>query len=730
MTTVGSTTTDDGSFGPDDFSDGESSTITSESQLGSLSSRDTIHLGHQHDATNNDSSNNDIDRHHAYGGETSNQPHFHNIDNNERVTDSSVPTKQNAYLSLTVTNSSATSSTKSSSSEEKPNQRGNCHAQEEDEEEEDDHSQCTTERFFIVKSTYPKYSKWDSTDPEIAESERRAKTIHEIMPPITGFESGFQAEYEARRVRNECEAFRGACAPLDDDGEFSEFEDDYHFNSFDEPPWDSEVLEECDREEEVIIDCMTLKQYKQKLEEKASDEEYIEYMDKEFKCEETLQIYECKLRVQDSGYDAYYSYPTAQPWDIKAEMEVRESINHQKDAERKMRPEIDCVKSFMFKGRQYGMFGYLLESCYHCDYDSDDVRCDRRELQMCALLRHLQASKSLRELFIQLNTHVPDNQLQRHKLVKYAHVVNGTFIQKLVYVAPHLDQLRVLSFGPNITLYPRALEAISKCLPSLERLDISFALSMEFAPQGDDEVTKYYPYENPLLACVTELDRLNRLDLGFEMVDFRYTDSNGRKRSVKKSRISCLISEVALQEIRETIIDVGGIVTETHTTKPPPWEEEESDKRTRALQEMIMDPQLDNDIRETAMEKYQELEEFLKETSNATNDQQHQSNFELLLEASDRCNAIEEARLHEQQQQQRSPPAKDTLVEGESLSAIAISETSDNVGATDPQVGRHVNDEDIYAIDDVEEQPSTPNSKKRISNVTVDDAANSKRFCV
>lgn len=710
MTPVGSTTTDDGSFGPDDFSDGESSTITSDSQQGSLSSRDTNHLGHQQDVTNNDSGNDMV---------------------------SSAPTKQNgsdAYLSLTVTNSSATSSTKSSSSsfEEKPVQRANCHAQDDDEEEEgDDDSQCTTERFFIVKSTYPKYSKWDSTDPETAESDRRARTIHKIVPPLTGFESGFQAEYEARRVRNECEAFRGACAPLDDDGEFSEFEDDYHFNSFDEPPWDSEVLEECDREEEVIIDCMTWKQFKQKLEEKASDEEYIDYMDKEFKCEETIQIYECKLRVQDSGCNAYYSYPTAQPWDIKAEMEVRESTNCQKDAARKMRPEIDCVKSFMFKGRQYGVFGYLLENCHRCDYDNnDDVGCDRHELEMCALLRHLQASKSLRELFIQLNTRVPDNLLQRHKMVKFAHVVNKTFIQKLVYVAPHLDQLRVLSFGPNITLYPRALEAISKCLPSLERLDISFALSMEFAPQGDDEVTKYYPYESPLLACVTELDKLNRLDLGFEMVDFHYTDSRGRQRSVKKSRISCLISEVALQEIRETLIDVGGIVTETHTTKPPPWEEEESDKRLRALQEMILDPQLDDDTRETAMEKHQELEEYLKETSNV-HDQQHQSNFDLLLEASGRCNAIEEVRLHEQQQQQqqRSPPAKDTLVEGDSLSTIAISETSDNVG-TDSQVDTHVNDEDIYTIDDVEEQPSTPNSKKRNSNVTLDDATNSKRFCV
>mmetsp|Transcript_4755 Transcript_4755/g.7352 ORF Transcript_4755/g.7352 Transcript_4755/m.7352 type:complete len:728 (+) Transcript_4755:261-2444(+) len=727
MTTIGSTTTDDGSFGPDDFSDGESSTITSESQQGSLSSRDTIHLGHQHD-------DNDRDHHQACGVDTSNQTHFRNIDNNERVTDSSAPMKHNgtdAYLSLTVTNSSAASSAKSSSSsEEKSIQRVNCRTREDDEEEDDD-SQCTTERFFIVKSTYPKYSKWDSTDPEIAESERRAKTIHEIVPPNAGFESEFHAEFEARKVRNECEAFRGACAPLDDGGEFSEFEDDYHFNSFDEPPWDSEVLEECDREEEVIIDCMTLKQFNQKLEEKTSDEEYIEYMDKEFKCEETLQVYECKLRVRDSGCSAYYSYPTAQPWDIKAEMEVRESTNHQKDAARKMRPEIECVKSFMFKGRQHGVFGYLLESCHHCDYDNEDVSCDRQEVQMYGLLRHLQAAKSLRELFIQLNRVVPDNLLQRHKLVQYAHVVNKTFIHKLVYVAPHLDQLRVLSFGPNITLYPRALEAISKCLPSLERLDISFALSMEFAPQGDDDVTKYYPYENPLLACVTELDRLHRLDLGFEMVDFRYTDSKGRKRSVKKSRISCLISEVALQEIRETLFDVGGIVTETHTTKPPPWEEEESDKRMRALQEMMMDPQLDNAIRETAMEKYQELKEYLMETSNVPDDRQHQSNLELLLEASGRCNAIEEARLHEQQQhqKQRSPPAKDAIVERESSSAIAISETSDNVG-TDPHVDTHVNDEDIHTINDVEEQPSTPNSKKRISNVTVDDAVNSKRFCL
>mmetsp|Transcript_8498 Transcript_8498/g.14010 ORF Transcript_8498/g.14010 Transcript_8498/m.14010 type:complete len:719 (-) Transcript_8498:87-2243(-) len=715
-----STTTDDGSFGPDDFSDDESATITSESsRQGSLSSHDSVRLGHQ--ATINDSGNIDNnDRYHdADGGDTPHQQGILNTetDNGEIVMGSSVPSGTNAYLSLTVTNSSAASSAKSSLSSERKS-RGNNHAQDEEEEEDYyDDSPHTRERFFIVKSTYPKYSKWDRTDPEIAESERRAKTVHEIVPPMNGFENEYQADYEARRVRNDCEAFRGACAPLDDDGELSEYEDDYHFNSFDEPPWDSEMLGEYEREEEVIIDLMTFKQFKQKLEEKASDEEYIEFMDKKFKCEETEQIYECKLRVRDSGCSAYYSYPTAQPWDIKAEMEVRESVNCQKDVVRKMRPEIESVKSFMFKGRQYGVFGWLLETCHQSDYDSDGdgFSCDQDEVQMCALLRHLQACKSLRELFIQLNTDNPDKRLQHQNLAQYSHVVNKTFIHKLMYVAPHLDQLRVLSFGPSITLYPRALDAISKSLPSLERLDISFALSMDFAPQGGDEVKKYYPYENPLLACVTELDRLNRLDLGFEMVDFRYTDSKGRKRSVKKSRISCLISEVALQEIRESLHDVGGIVTETHTTKPPPWEEEESDKTLRALQEMISDPQLDNAIRETAIDKYKEWKEFLAETSDASNDR-HQSNFELLLEASHRCNAIEEERS----------PAKDILVERKSLGAITISETPDNV-EIDPQVNKPVHDEGIHTIDDVE---VTPNSKKRISNVPVDDTLNSKRFCV
>jgi len=748
MTTIESTTTDDGSFGPDDMSsEDESATIASESQYseeGSLSSHDTIHLGLQ--ATNNsDRINNNNDRYHhrTDGEDAQNQQDIWNrgtqlqkFDNNN-TTESSAPTKENgtdAYLSLTVTNSSAASSAKSSLSfEEKSIQRGANHAQEkqkeveEEEEDEDDDSQCTTERFFIVKSTYPKYSKWDSTDHEIAESERRAKTIHDIVPPIAGFDSEYHADYEARKVRNNCEAFRGACAPLDDDGDFSEY-DDYLFNSYDEPPWDSDVLDEHDREEEVIIDVMTLKQYKQKLAEKASDEEYIEGLDKEFQCEETLQAYECKLRVRDSGCSAYYSYPSAQPWDIKAEMEVKEGVNWRKDAVRKMRPEIDRVKSFMFKGRQHGVFGWLLEMCHHDDFDSDSV--EEHEVQNCALLRHLQACKGLHELFIQLNTDNTDNILQRQKLMQYANVISKTFIQKVIHVAPHLDQLRVLSFGPSITLHPRALEALSRSLPSLERLDISFALSMQFAPHGSDEVAKYYPYEDPLLACVNELDKLNRLDLGFELVDFHYIDSNGRKRSVKKSRISCLISEVALQEIRQSIMDVGGIVTETVTTRPPPWQEEESDKRMRALQEMIMDPQLDMATQEAAMEKYRDYMEYLSEFP-AVPDDRHQSNFELLLEASGRCNAIEEARLHEHHQQRaiQQLPAKDILVERKSLGMIAISETSDNVG-TDPHLNKPANDKDIHTIDDVEEQPSTPNSKKRISNVTVDDAVNSKRYCV
>mmetsp|Transcript_38428 Transcript_38428/g.56723 ORF Transcript_38428/g.56723 Transcript_38428/m.56723 type:complete len:178 (+) Transcript_38428:82-615(+) len=175
---------------------------------------------------------------------------------------------------------------------------------------------------------------------------------------------------------------------------------------------------------------------------------------------------------------------------------------------------------------------------------------------------------------------------------------------------------------------------------------------------------------------------------------------------------------------------VGGIVTETNTTRPPPWQEEESDKRMRALQEMIMDPQLDMATQEAAMEKYRDYMEYSAEFSTEPDDR-HQSNFELLLEASGHCNAIEEARLHEHQQQRaiQQPLAKDILVERKSLGTIAISETSDNVG-TDPHVNKPANDKDIHTIDDIEEQPSTPNSKKRISNVTVDDAVNSKRYCV
>ena len=467
-----STTTDDGSFGPDDFSDDESATITSEdSQQGSLSSHDTIPMmGHQ--ATNNDSGDiGNNDRYHlSDGGITPNQQgslnrdnQFQNFDNNERGTGSNFSGETNAYLSLTVTNSSAASSAKSSFSPELKSE-GNKHAQDENEKEEelfDDDSQHTAKRFFIVKSTYPKYSKWDSTDPELAECERRSKTVHEIVHPMEGFESEYQAEYEARRVRNDCEAFRGACAPLTDDGEFSEYEDNYHFNSFDEPPWDSEILEETEREQEVIINYMTLNDYKQKLEEKASDEEYMKSMDTIFRCEEMQEVYECKLRVRDSGCSAYYSYPTAQPWDIKAEMEVKESGNCQKDAARKMRPEIGSVESFMFRGRQHGMFGWLLETCHQSDRDNGigGFKCHEKEIQMCALLRHLQACKSLRELFIQLNT--MDKHLRDQNLEEYSHVVNKTFIHKLVYVAPHLDQLQVLSFGPSITLYPGALDAIA-----------------------------------------------------------------------------------------------------------------------------------------------------------------------------------------------------------------------------------------------------------------------------
>ena len=78
---------------------------------------------------------------------------------------------------------------------------------------------------------------------------------------MTGFDSEFHAEHEARRFRNNCEQFQGACAPLEDndDGEISFVdEDDFLFTSFDEPPWDSELIENNDRNEEDIIDIMTM----------------------------------------------------------------------------------------------------------------------------------------------------------------------------------------------------------------------------------------------------------------------------------------------------------------------------------------------------------------------------------------------------------------------------------------------------------------------------------------
>ena len=673
MATIGSMTetSDDDSFHSEDLSDDETITIISENQHPeeSFSSHDSLQLGQQ-------DNNNDI----------------------HCVSNAKIKNNEPEYLSLTVTTSSAASSAKSSFSPVDKNSEGASNQSGEQEDDSDgDNNHLPSERFFIVKSTYPKYSKWDSTDPDLAECERRAKTIHQILPPLTGFDSSYQAEYEGRKARNECIEFCGGFTPLDDDGEYSECEDDYyHFHSYDDPPWDSEALEKSDRDMEVIIDIMTMKQFEQKLSEKGSDVEYIEEMDKEYKYEETFQLYENKLLVRESGCSAFYSYPIAQPWDIQAEMEVRESLRYHKDAERKMRPDIEHVKSFMFQGRQYGVFGQVLENSHYSDCDDEEVTCPDIEVKTCGLLRHLRACKGLEELFIQLNTDIPSNLLQLQNALHYANQVSHTFIRKLEYVAPHCCQLRVLSFGPSITLHPKALEAISMSMPFLERLDISFALSMQFAPHGSDEVSKYYPYEAPLLAVVHELDRLVRLDLGFEMVDFSYTDTEGRSRTIKKNRILCLVSEVALQEIRESVIELGGTITEAYNTTLPPRGEDNCDSKMRVLQEMMLDHKLDNAIKEVALEKYREMGEFFQETCDAPDHHFNLSKFDLLLEASISCSVIEKQGCTED---------------------IAIE------GAPEPTSAKRT-----LALDDVEQQQN--NSKKRTSNVTIDDTVNSKRYCV
>jgi len=714
-----SPSTDDGSFDPNDFEDDESATITSESfhSEDSLSSHNSIYVGQGQGSNNNDNHHHGTDTgtdgisQENWGGKEAQVfGKKFTTNNNTDLTEENEAT----YLSVTVTNSSSASSAKSCQSSDKAPLQTVIHAN-------GDIESCTAEqrskkRFFIIKSTYPKYSKWDTSDPEAAEYDRKANTVHEIVHPMIGFDSEFQAEYEARRFRNNCEQFQGACAPLEDndDGEISFVdEDDFLFTSFDEPPWDSELIENNDRNEEVIIDIMTMKQYHQKLDEQQEDRMYNEDNEKRYQLDEAMKIYECKLRVRSSGYRAYYSYPTEKPWDVKAEMEVKESANWRRQNCLKMRPDIEDIRSFMWRGRAHGVFGHILQNCQGNDaaFEASAI-----EMQYCALFSHLKKCKQLDELFLQLNTDVARQALPRQHAAY--NCVSHVFIKKMIHVAPQLHQLRVLSFGPSITLNPWALDAISISFPELERLDIAFALSMEFAPPYDGtDNDKFYPYEAPLLACANGLENLKRLDLGFEMVQIPYTDASGKQRIAKKNRTQFLVSKVALDEIRDAIRGAGGTVTETSSTIPPSWDENEADGDLLVLQEMIQSPDLDDTIREGALERYYEVEAMLAEESSIeSNVQPRQSNIDLLLEASI-CHRKE---MEKRLQEQASPPTpvKDILVERKSLDTVSDNETLENVGSNDPRVN-----------DEAEDKPDR--SQKRPSNERVDDSVNSnKRVCV
>lgn len=408
-----SPSTDDGSFDPNDFEDDESATITSESFYSedSLSSHHSIYVGQGQVSNNNDNHHHGTD----IGTDGQSQLFGHTTTHNNNNT---VPTEENeaTYLSVTVTNSSSASSAKSCQSSDKAPLQTVIHAN-------GDIESCTAEqrskkRFFIIKSTYPKYSKWDTSDPEAAEYDRKANTVHEIVHPMTGFDSEFHAEHEARRFRNNCEQFQGACAPLDDndDGEISFVdEDDFLFTSFDEPPWDSEFIENNDRNEEVIIDIMTMKQYHQKLDEQQEDRMYTEDNEKRYQLDEAMKIHECKLRVRSSGYRAYYSYPTEKPWDVKAEMEVKESANWQRQNCLKMRPDIEDIRSFMFKV-SFSSSEQAIHFVYHVytKRSNNHSVCHKRGVHTAFLDTFF---KAVKEMMLHLK-----HQLLKCSVVHYSHI--------------------------------------------------------------------------------------------------------------------------------------------------------------------------------------------------------------------------------------------------------------------------------------------------------------------
>ena len=421
-------------------------------------------------------------------------------------------------------------------------------------QDEDNH------QLVIMKTIYPSDSNWSQypapteKDGTINRALRCMKILSEsisLLPPFEGTIDYAQAVETARSERQQIDAFEG-------------------YEETDGPPWMSQHEGHT-----VIVDVVDRGDYADFLQQRNEAKEYLEERIHHYNA--LLDMEEGQMVMQVTGTKTFYSYPVRKLWNIKADIEIRETDNPVSDALMKIRPDSYGMRSLMYRGNMGGCFGNFL-----CDLHEDIEEFDTEKV---GLLRHLCAIDDLKELFLEV--YCVQSKFRAHITDKFFKVT-----------APKISNLQVLSFGPGLTVHPETLSIISQTLLQLQRLDISTALSREYSRLSDhneddeNNIPQYYDF--PLVQSVTALQFLLRLDIGDKVCP---SDSDDAQKEW-----TVPINSRALASIDSVMKSRGGIITRSAQTLPPPWPTPYDQRHCRkiAIENIVNNPKKDADLRNIA----------------------------------------------------------------------------------------------------------------------------------
>lgn len=414
-------------------------------------------------------------------------------------------------------------------------------------------------RTVIMKTTYNSasyqgYPVLKNKEGELNQVIRCLRSVnerYELLGPAEGFTDFYEAIEVARIERQKLSAFDGY---TEDDG----------------PPWHG-----CNDHHQVIIDVVDWDQYQEFIKDQQSSHEYLSEKWRNYQVVLDMEV--GRIRMSSTQTQVFYSYPTRKMWNQKADMEIWESNNSEMDLLKKIRPDAGGMRSMMYRGHTWGSLGAFLR-------DTDREKPFRPE--QVGLLRHLESIDNLEELFLEISLETWQNHIEP------GCPVSEMFISEL---APKMRNLKVLSFGPGLSIYPEALMTIKNSFPALERLDVSFALSFEYAVTKGEKIRddeKHLFYQHTIPACVIALKSLVRLDIGDRACQTDKSD----KYILSRETVKC---------IEEMLEHRGGHLTQSSETLPPFWPktigpEKQQQMHSFAMQKIIHNGRTDPDLRNLA----------------------------------------------------------------------------------------------------------------------------------